>query len=482
MCGIVGIRRFDGARVDPERLRALADVLTHRGPDGAGVWISADGTAGLAHRRLSIIDVAGSPQPMSSVDGRVHVVFNGEIFNYRELRDALDYPWRTAGDTEVLLAGFLEGGPGFVERLRGQFAYGIVDERDGQLWLHRDRLGILPLYWYRDEDVLVFASEIKAILPALPRAPEVDEESLADYLAHRSVPTPHTMFRGVRKLPPGHRLLARPDGRVTVERYWALPVEPAREHVPDAEALTLVGEALRDSVRAALVADVPVGAYLSGGIDSSLIVAMISSLREGEGVETFSANFEQTSHDELPFARKVSAHLGTTHHEITVTARDFEQLWPKLTWHVDAPLPEPPDIAFHRLATLARRHVKVVLSGEGSDELFAGYPKYRYARLVQASGTLPAAVRGPVFGALERALPDRARRPRTLLRAAAARTEAERFRTWFAPFTAEERLELAGSAGRGGYEEIWRRAWRRDPADALRRLPHLARRQPARAG
>jgi asparagine synthase (glutamine-hydrolysing) len=458
MCGIVGIRRFDGARVDPELLQAMADRLEHRGPDGSGVWVSADGTTGFGHRRLSIIDLAGSPQPMASTGDLLEVCFNGEIFNYRQLRAGLEYPWNTDGDTEVLLAGFLRHGPTFVERLRGQFAYALADSRDATLWLFRDRLGVLPLHYYVDDTMLVFASEPKAILPALPKAPEVDEASLGDYLAHRSVPAPHTLFRGIRKLLPGHRLQVLPDGRTRDEAYWELPTEPADPTITPKEAVGLVRDALRDSVEAALVADVPVGAYLSGGLDSSLIVALMSELRGGQGIQTFSANFAGDTLDELPFARTVSSLLGTEHHEVTVTPDDFRTGWPGLTRTFDAPIPEPPDIAFARLAAMAREHVKVVLSGEGSDELFAGYPKYKYAKLVHASDLVPAPVRVPALSALERALPAGANRPRTLVRAAGARTEADRFQTWFAPFVADERRELVGSEGRGGYAEIWARA------------------------
>ena len=217
MCGIAGVIRFDGAPVEPTLLAAMAAQLVHRGPDGSGVWV--DGSIGLAHRRLSIIDLAGSPQPMASVDGRLHLTFNGEILNYRELRSRSRYPFRTDGDTEVLLAGFHEHGPGFVSRLRGQFAYAVHDGRDGSLWLFRDRLGVLPLYYWHDGRRLAFASEIKALLPALPHAPGVDPLGLEAYLAHRSVPAPDTLFTGVHKLLPGHSLHATADGRVHVTAW-----------------------------------------------------------------------------------------------------------------------------------------------------------------------------------------------------------------------------------------------------------------------
>ena len=384
MCGIAGISRFDGGPVEVRVLDAMTDQLVHRGPDDRGVWV--DGPVGFGHRRLSIIDLAGSPQPMGSVDGRLHVVFNGEILNYREVRSRLDYPFRTAGDTETLLAGFDTYGPSLVEHLSGQFAFAVHDRKDGSIWLYRDRLGILPLYYWLDDNRLVFASEIKAILPALAQRPQVDQQGLAAYLAHRSVPAPGTLFAGIRKLKPGHRLHVTRDGAHHIQRWWSIPEADGTERIPADLARRRVEEALRASVQRNLVADVPVGAYLSGGVDSSLIVALMTQLVGSEKVHTFSAGFGDAEYDEVHHALRVSQYLGTTHHEVTVTTDDFERLWPRLTWHRDAPISEPADIAVFRLAELARQQVKVVLSGEGSDELFAGYPKYRFARLSAWAG------------------------------------------------------------------------------------------------
>lgn len=395
---------------------------------------------------------------MASTGDLLEVCFNGEIFNYRALRAALDYPWSTDGDTEVLLAGFLRHGPTFVERLRGQFAYAIADTRDASVWLFRDRLGVLPLHYYLDDTMLVFGSEPKAILPALPRAPAVDEASLGDYLAHRAIPGPHTLFRGIRKLLPGHCLQIRADGSTVDRAYWEIPTEPADATITPEDAVRRVDEKLRDAVDAALVADVPVGAYLSGGLDSSVVVALMAQRVDGQRIQTFSANYAGDELDELPFARTVSQLLGTEHHEVTVTPDDFRAGWPELTRTFDAPVPNPPDIAFARLAAMAREHVKVVLSGEGSDELFAGYPKYKYAKLVHAADLIPAPVRVPALRAVERSLPAGANRLRTLVRAAGAGNESDRFQTWFAPFVADERRELVGSEGRGGYADVWARA------------------------
>jgi asparagine synthase (glutamine-hydrolysing) len=446
MCGIAGIIRFDGVPVDTAVLSAMADRLVHRGPDGHGVW--TDGPVGFAHRRLSIIDLAGSPQPMASAGDRLHLTFNGEILNYRQLRRRTPYPYRTDGDTEALLALFDAHGPASVSLLDGQFAYAVHDADDGSVWLFRDRLGILPLYYWADGHQLVFASEIKAILPALRHAPAVDEAGLAAYLAHRSVPAPRTLFSGVRKLPPGHRLHVSAGGRVAVERWWSVPGADTTHAVPPDQAVALVGEALGASVERNLVADVPVGAYLSGGVDSSLIVALMAQRADPGTIHTFSAGFGDPTLDEVDHARRVSRHLDTVHHEVTVTAADFEALWGRLTWHRDAPVSEPADVAVFRLAELARQHVNVVLSGEGSDELFAGYPKYRFARSSAWVGALPGRVRGPLSEVVQARLPERMRRARVAVRAMGAPDEPARLEAWFAPFTIAERAVLLDGADR----------------------------------
>jgi asparagine synthase (glutamine-hydrolysing) len=470
MCGIAGIVQFDGAPASGRTVAAMAALLGHRGPDGHGTWTS--GPVGFGHTRLSIIDVEGSPQPMASTDERFHVVFNGEILNYRELRRELDYPFRTNGDTEVLLALHAAHGRGMVTRLRGQFAFAVHDRDTGEVVLTRDHTGILPLYWYRDDSMLAFASEVKALVPALPNALEIDERSVADYLARRAVPAPHTLFTGVRKLRPGHQLVIAADGRVAEHRYWDIP-EPEstgrRNHGDAQEAVEQLDERLRQSVARNLVADVPVGSYLSGGVDSSLIVALASELREGTGVETFSAGFGDERLDELPYAREVSRALGTDHHEVLVTADDFASLWQRLTWHRDGPISEPADVAVFRLAETARQSVKVVLSGEGSDELFAGYPKYRYAPLARPITAVPAAVRAPALDALQRTLPAGTDRVRTMIRALSARDRDDVIEAWFSPFTAHERERLL--PGIEGYRQ--RDVVDRAHGDLVRRMLYV---------
>lgn len=443
MCGIAGVVRFDGAPVGPRLLRTMTERLAHRGPDGEGTW--TDGPVALGHRRLSIIDLDGSPQPMSSADDRLHISFNGEILNYQALRRELQYPFRTGGDTETLLALFAQHGPAGINRAHGQFAFAIHDGDDGSLWLFRDRMGILPLYYAIENHQIVFASEIKALLPALSEPPRVDTAALASYLAHRSVPAPATLFEGVRELPAGHHLRVTPQGVAELTRWWTIPPVDTTLQVEPLTAVGLVGSALDASVHRNLVADVPVGAYLSGGVDSSLITALATGHAGGERVHTFAAGFADPALDEVAHARVVASHLDTIHHEVTVTSEDFERLWPTLTWHRDAPLSEPADVAVFRLAQLARQHVKVVLSGEGSDELFGGYPKHRFAGIGAWADLLPGPLLNNVGEAVAQSLPERLHRGRIALRALAAHDEAARLEAWFAPFTPRERAGLMGS-------------------------------------
>jgi len=443
MCGIAGILHFDQAPVDPSVLASMARTLAHRGPDSHGFWQAAG--VGFAHTRLSIIDLGGSPQPMHSADGRWVITFNGEIFNYRALRASLTYPFRTDGDTEVILAGISRHGLGWIENLVGQFAFALYDRHLGTTHLVRDRLGVLPLYYTTTPQRLVFASEVKAILAAADVQPGVDLRSLDAYLSGRSVPSPDTLFDGVKKLPPAHRATITRAGTISMIRYWQPPAADPRGLWTPSAAVDAVDEAVTEAVDSALVADVPVGAYLSGGVDSSLIVAKIAALRPDRRVQTFAAGFGNPATDELPWARRVSEHVGTDHHEVHVDARDFESLWPELTWHRDAPISEPADIAVYRLAQTAGQSVRVILSGEGGDELFAGYPKYQAARAVAAASRLPAGLRARGVSALEHRLPAALGRARIALRAAGADTRAEQYRSWFAPFTAQERKSLLGS-------------------------------------
>lgn len=442
MCGIVGLRRFDGERADPRLLAAMTETLAHRGPDEQGLW--CEGPVGLGHRRLRVIGLDTGHQPMTDPTGRFQLSFNGEILNFRELGRQLGLP-RPTSDTEVLLHAWGRWGTSALPRLRGQFAFAVHDTVTAQTWLARDRTGILPLHYVLEPALLAFASEVKALLPALPAGPRLDASALPAYLTHRSVPAPRTLFQGVRKVPPGCVLHVDADARETVQRYWEPPRPGTVLDLTPAEAVLTVDERLRQAVRESLVADVPVGAYLSGGLDSSLVVALAAREVAPAPVATFTAGFDDPRVDERPYARHVSRLLGTDHVEVPVRAADFEQLWPLLTWHRDAPVSEPADVAVFRLAQAARERVTVVLSGEGADELFAGYPKYRFAGLTVHAGLLPDRLRAGLVEPLQSALPPRAERLRILLRAQLGATPAARAAAWFAPFTPAECAALLGT-------------------------------------
>ena len=441
MCGIAGLFTFDGRDVETHEVVTMADTLNHRGPDARGSWTR--GNVGFGHTRLSIIDLAGSEQPMSEQTGRYTVCFNGEIFNYRQIRSSLSYDFRTGGDTEVLLALFARYGPEGVTRLVGQFAYALHDAHSGDLYLFRDRLGVLPLYYTLDDHRLAFGSEIKALLPVLDGPPTLDREQLAPYLMRRAVPAPRTLLAGVHKLPPGHYLKVSRDGSTSLVRYWSLP-EPGDQLSVSAEAaVDLLDAELDNAVRSALVADVPIGSYLSGGVDSSLIVALASRHVPSGSLNTFCASFGDPRFDETAHAATVSRAFDTRHHVVEVGADDFIDLWPALTRNRDAPISEPADIAVFKLAEAARQHVKVVLSGEGSDELFGGYPKYRFIGATAGLGHVPGAAWASATA--ERWLPAGQVKPRIALRAQTGRTNAERLISWFAPFTWYEAQRLLGA-------------------------------------
>jgi asparagine synthase (glutamine-hydrolysing) len=434
--------------VDPERLRAMSATLVHRGPDSDGELL--DGPVALAARRLSIIDLEGGDQPIANEDGTVHVVQNGEIYNFRELRAELEqagHRFSTRSDTEVLVHLYEEHGEGFAERLRGMFAVAIWDSRRRRLVVARDRFGIKPLY-YRDEaGEFVFASELRA----LPRG-EVDPDALEAFLAFNSVPAPFSIFAGTTKLPAGH-LLVWQDGETRVERY-ARPVPAEVREEDSAELAEELRARLRDSVRAHLIADVPVGVLLSGGVDSSLLAALAAQ-ESGEAVHTFSIGFEERSFDELDDARSVASMYGTRHEELTLRP-DAALLLPRLAETFDEPFADSSALPTYLVSELAARHVKVALSGEGGDELFGGYYTYAADLLALRVGRFAPGVRPLV----ER-LPSSSRRASFDYKAkrfvrGAALPPLERHHAWKEIFSPDVRAELTGR--RSGY----------DPVDLLR--------------
>jgi asparagine synthase (glutamine-hydrolysing) len=383
MCGINGIALSSRSRrrLDVRVLERMRDMITHRGPDDEGIFV--DGHVGLGHRRLSIVDVAAGHQPMTNEDGSLHITYNGEIYNHADFRESLEargHVYRTHCDTETILHLYEEEGVRCVERLRGMFAFAIWDARRRELFVARDRLGVKPLYYvHADDGSLYFASEIKALLEARAVAPEVNFKALPDYLANHSTSGEETLFRGVRRLLPGHTLLWR-DGQVQIEKYWDVSFARNADEEPrrrtDDDYIEEWAELFRTSVRLRLMADVPLGMFLSGGIDSSAIAAVMSGMI-GSPVKTFSVAFAEREANELEYARLVAHAFKTEHHEILITPEQFFGALPRLIWHEDEPLAHPSSVALYFVSRLASQHVKVVLTGEGSDELLAGYERYR---------------------------------------------------------------------------------------------------------
>ncbi len=378
MCGIAGILYRDGERpIERAVLKQMADTIAHRGPDAEGFW-SAPGV-GLAHRRLSIIDPSGGQQPLGNEDDSIQVVFNGEIYNYPELRDELaarGHRFRTSSDTEVLVHLYEEHSERLVGRLRGMFAFALWDACRRRLLLARDRVGIKPLYVYRDGEKLLFGSELKAILayPGIDR--DIDSEALEDYLALGVVPGHRSIFRRLEKLRPAHTLVidkehwdARP------RRYWQLRFEPDLRPTAD-EWQEAIRAKLAETVRQHLLADVPVGAFLSGGLDSSLVVACAAEEAHGP-LQTFSMGFREAAFSELPYARQVAEALGTRHREETVTP-DAAAIVEELAYYYDEPFADSSALPTYLVSRLAARSVKVVLSGDGGDEAFGGYARYAH--------------------------------------------------------------------------------------------------------
>jgi asparagine synthase (glutamine-hydrolysing) len=378
MCAIVGILRFDSREaVDESRLLRMRDLLRHRGPDGEGILL--EGPVGLGHRRLAIVDVAGGHQPMSNEDGTLWIVFNGEIYNHAELRPELlarGHRFRTRSDTETILHLYEEEGERSVERLSGMFAFAIWDSTRRRLFLARDRLGIKPLYYTISKEELTFASEIKALVDGSPRSTRLNHAVLPEYLANGFVAGEETLFGGVRQLLPGRTLTWSFDAGLTERRYWRLPA--ASGTVEAAQSATELCDRLRRSVKSHLMSDVPLGLFLSGGIDSAGLLGLMAGMVR-EPVKTFSVGFDEPEANELAYARIASQRAGTEHREIVVTPEEFWAALPRLVWHEDEPIAFPSSVALYFVSRLARDHVKVVLTGEGADELFLGYNRYRVA-------------------------------------------------------------------------------------------------------
>jgi asparagine synthase (glutamine-hydrolysing) len=402
MCGIAGLCHFDHRSALRQEIAAMCAVLRHRGPDDEGIYL--DGNFGMGIRRLAIIDLLTGHAPLSNEDDTVWVVQNGEIYNFPELREQLErqgHRFRSNCDTEVIAHLYEEEGPACVRSLRGMYALALWDEKRKTLLLARDRLGIKPLYYACDGKRLIFGSELKALLAAGVE-PELDLQALHDYLSLSYIPAPLTIFRGVRKLLSGHMLLCR-NGQVRVERYWQVQ-PPAESGKRAEEELTeeLYG-LLRESVRAHLLSDVPLGVFLSGGLDASTLVALMREVTDGN-IKTFSVGFPEKSFNELQQARLVARRFATEHHELMVTAKATE-IVPQLAHYFDEPFGDSSALPVYYLSRFARQSVTVALSGDGGDEVFAGYETYAAYRWAELYKRLPGFVSGKVVPAVVRRLP-----------------------------------------------------------------------------
>jgi asparagine synthase (glutamine-hydrolysing) len=493
MCGICGILgTSDAFAVDDELVTRMQHVIEHRGPDDGGSWCDPERRVALAHRRLSIIDLSDAGhQPMSNEDGSVWITFGGEIYNHEELRPGLEakgHVYRSQTDTETIVHLYEEEGPACVERLEGMFHYAIWDARRGELHLARDRLGKKPLYYVRRPDGFVFASEIKALLEHPAVTAELDEEAFFHYLTFVCTPAPMTMFEGIRKLEPAERMTVRPDGSTTSEIYWTpFTDEGVRsvESPSERELETRLVDLLRDSIRSRMMSDVPFGVFLSGGIDSSTNVALMSELMS-EPVRTFSVGFaEHERYNELEFARLVARRFGTDHHEVVIDSADLEAFVPELVYHQDEPIADWVAVPLHYVSKLARDDGTVVVQiGEGSDELFHGYQSYMSHARFQTRYAAPFQ-RVPRFlrRAVSRGATSAARRfGRGIVHAQAIADAAEgRVPFWGGAISYQgelkERVLANGRSHPDSYEivdRLWRRAEREKPgADLLQKMTYL---------
>jgi asparagine synthase (glutamine-hydrolysing) len=498
MCGITGaIWTNPSAALDTATLERMIALLTHRGPDDCGSYCrpcrdegSSSPTPGVAlgHRRLAIIDPAGSRQPLANEDETIWSMFNGEIYNFKDLRRRLEgsgHHFRTAGDTETIVHLYEDEGPAFVRHLWGMFAIAIWDSRQRQLVLARDRLGKKPLVYRLENDRLLFASELKCLLavPGVPR--EVEPGAIDEYLTYQYIPHPNTIFRGIQKLPPAHYAVWR-DGQMRVASYWQ-PDFNRQIDRPWNECVGELRELLTDAVRLRLQSDVPLGAFLSGGIDSSIIVGLMSRLAGGSGaggngiggssaIKTFSIGFADAQFDETQYARQVAQRFGAEHHEMRVEANAAELL-PKLIWHFDEPMADSSALPTWHVAQLARRDVTVALTGDGGDELFAGYDRYRAVWLSSLLDRLPRAMRRVLESRFWQRLPSSNRR-RSIVRrvrrlsAGLGQPMQQRYLDWIGIFNEAGRAalytddflaQLPGVDPAEFLARAWRRSSRRDP-------------------
>jgi len=460
MCGIAGylrVRPEIAAPLAASVARDMLEAIRRRGPDGEGEWRSSDDLCWLGHRRLAIIDLHSGDQPMCNEDGTIWVVFNGEIYNHAALRtelEALGHRFRTRCDTEVLVHGYEEWGlRKLAERLQGIFAFAVYDAVERTLSLARDPMGVKPLYWWSDGSAVLFASETKSLLrhPAL-RERKVNLAGIAQVLVTRYVSRPGTMFEGVSRLPEGCCIAFGVNRRAPAapQRYW--DVRYRREPLALEEAAAQLDILLKRTVDMQLMSDVPLGVQLSGGVDSSLIVALADGLRREKGdpqpVKTFSVGFDVAEFSELHHARRVAERYGTEHHEITVGFKDFAEELPFLCWIYDEPMGEPPGIPTYFMCREAKRHVSVMLCGEGADEQFGGYSKYMFDQFSTALDWMPSGIRSAVLRGFARGLPFEGRRWRSMAEILAIPDVPRRFASWYGGFDTELQRRVLSPAMR----------------------------------
>jgi asparagine synthase (glutamine-hydrolysing) len=454
MCGIVGFVGAPKAHAE-ETLRAMATALSHRGPDAAGFYTAAFangmGLVGLGHRRLSILDLHTGDQPMSNKDGQLQIVFNGEIYNHRALRkqlQALGRQFVTASDTETILHAYAEYGADCVRHLRGMFAFAIWNAQTETLFLARDRFGEKPLYYTEVDGAWVFASELRAFHSWPGFSAQLNTEALPHYLQYRYLPGPHTWARKVHKLSPGCFATWRHGVGLQEQRYYQAhdglaPAQPLKRALSDEDASRAFAAKLDETVALMMDSDVPYGAFLSGGLDSSAIVAMMARHSSGP-VRTFSVGFEEKNFSELGYAATVAQHFGTQHTELMVGDQELVDWLPHVAALRDAPVSEPADVPLHLLSREAGKSVKMVLSGEGSDEALGGYPKHVYEQLAATYRRMPRALRRGFIEPLVRALPYRARRIKIAIDAMGVESFDERMPRWFGALSSDAVQALCG--------------------------------------